>query len=300
MPLFHVHGLMASALATLRSGGTVVVPAPFNPLSFWAVAAEERPTWYSAVPTIQRMVLARARGERPPGSRSLRFVRSCSSALAPELMADLERRLSVPVLEAYGMTEACHQIASNPLPPADRLPGSVGLGTGVQVAVTDDAGVALPAGTTGQVVIRGPNVIDGYAANPEANAESFMDGWFRTGDQGVLDEHGYLTLIGRIKELINRGGEKISPHEIDEVLLRHPSVAGAVAFGVPHPALGEQVAAAVVLREPATERELLSHCREQLAAFKVPGKLHVVEAIPRTATGKVQRRKVAEELETGR
>lgn len=300
MPLFHVHGLMASALATLRTGGTVVVPAPFNPLSFWTVAAEQRPTWYSAVPTIHRMVLARARGERPPASRSLRFVRSCSSALAPELMAEIEQHLGVPVLEAYGMTEACHQIASNPLPPAGRLPGSVGLGTGVEMAVVDGAGAPLPAGTPSQVVIRGPNVIDGYAANPEANAESFLHGWFRTGDQGVLDASGYLTLIGRIKELINRGGEKISPREIDEVLLRHPSVAEAVAFGVAHPALGEQVAAAVVLREPVAERELLSHCRRQLAAFKVPAKLYVVEAIPRTATGKVQRRKVAEALEAGR
>ncbi len=300
MPLFHVHGLLASALATLRTGGTVVVPAPFNPLTFWAVAAEQRPTWYSAVPTIHRMVLARARGERPAGSESLRFVRSCSSALAPELMLEAERRLGAPVLEAYGMTEACHQIASNPLPPADRQPGSVGVGTGVRVAVVDDAGGPVPAGAPGQVVIHGPNVIDGYAGNPEANAESFVDGWFRTGDQGVLDAHGYLSLTGRIKELINRGGEKISPREIDEVLLGHPAVAEAVAFGIPHHTLGEEVAAAVVLSGPATERELLSHCRERLAPFKVPGKLHVVEAIPRTATGKVQRRKVAEELEVGR
>jgi oxalate---CoA ligase len=303
MPLFHVHGLMASALATLRSGGTVVVPAPFNPLSFWAVAAEHRPTWYSAVPAIHRMVLARARGERPAAGRSLRFVRSCSSALAPELMAEIERRLGAPVLEAYGMTEACHQIASNPLPPGERLAGSVGVGTGVEVAVVDDGGAPLPADTPGQVLIRGPNVIDGYADNPRANAESFVNGWFGTGDQGVLDERGYLTLIGRIKELINRGGEKISPREIDEVLLRHPAVAEVVAFGVPHRTLGEQVAAAVVLSQPASERELLSHCREQLAAFKVPARLYVVEAIPRTATGKVQRRKVAEAvgaLEAGR
>jgi acyl-CoA synthetase (AMP-forming)/AMP-acid ligase II len=300
MPLFHVHGLMASALATLHSGGTVVVPAPFNPLSFWSVAGEQRPTWYSAVPTIHRMVLARARGERPPASRSLRFVRSCSSALAPELMAQLERRLGVPVLEAYGMTEACHQIASNPLPPAGRRAGSVGVGAGVRVGVVDDHGTPLPAGTAGEVVIRGPNVIDGYAGNPQANAESFVDGWFRTGDQGVLDASGHLTLISRIKELINRGGEKISPREIDEVLLRHPAVVEAVAFGVQHPTLGEQVAAAVVLREPATERELLGHCRELLAAFKVPVELHLVEAIPRTATGKIQRRRVAESMEVDR
>src|SRR6266508_3735225 len=211
MPLFHVHGLLASALSTLATGGTVVVPSPFNPLGFWPVVREQRPTWYSAVPTIHRMVLSRARDERPAGIESLRFVRSCSSALPPELMADIERRLDAPVLEAYGMTEACHQIASNPLPPAPREPGSVGLGTGVEVAVLDASGTSPAAGTAGQVAIRGPNVIDGYAANPQANAESFVDGWFLTGDQGVLDERGYLTLIGRIKELINRGGEKISP-----------------------------------------------------------------------------------------
>jgi oxalate---CoA ligase len=300
MPLFHVHGLLASALSTLATGGTLVVPSPFNPLRFWPVVREHRPTWYSAVPTIHRMVLSRARGQRPDGVSSLRFVRSCSSSLPPELMAEIERRLDAPVLEAYGMTEACHQIASNPLPPQPRQPGSVGVGTGVQVAVLDEAGAPLPAGTPGQVAIKGPNVIDGYAGNPQANAESFVDGWFLTGDQGVLDERGYLTLIGRIKELINRGGEKISPREIDEVLLRHPAVAEAVAFGAEHPTLGEEVAAAVVLQGDASEQDLLAHCREHLAAFKVPRRLHIVEAIPRTATGKVQRRKVAEVIGAGR
>ncbi len=299
MPLFHVHGLLASALSTLATGGTLVVPSPFNPMRFWPVVREQRPTWYSAVPTIHRMVLARARQERPAGIESLRFVRSCSSALPPELMAEVERRLDAPVLEAYGMTEACHQIASNPLPPAPREPGSVGMGTGVEVAVWDDSGAPLPAGAAGQVAIKGPNVIGGYAANPEANAESFAGGWFLTGDQGVLDERGYLTLVGRIKELINRGGEKISPREIDEVLLRHPAVAEAVAFGTPHATLGEEVAAAVVLDGDASEHDLLAHCREHLAAFKVPRKLHVVEAIPRTATGKVQRRRVAEVIRAG-
>jgi acyl-CoA synthetase (AMP-forming)/AMP-acid ligase II len=300
MPLFHVHGLLASALSTLATGGTVVVPSPFNPLGFWPVVREHRPTWYSAVPTIHRMVLARARDQRPAGAESLRFVRSCSSALPPELMAEVERRLDAPVLEAYGMTEACHQIASNPLPPAPREPGSVGLGTGVQVAVLDESGAALGAGTPGQVAITGPNVIDGYAANPGANAESFVDSWFLTGDQGVLDERGYLTLIGRIKELINRGGEKISPREIDEVLLRHPAVAEAVAFGVQHSTLGEDVAAAVVLDGGASEQDLLAHCRQHLAGFKVPRKLYIVEAIPRTATGKVQRRRVAEVIGAAR
>jgi acyl-CoA synthetase (AMP-forming)/AMP-acid ligase II len=208
-------------------------------------------------------------------------------------MMQLEERVGVPVLEAYGMTEASHQIASNPLPPAPRLPGSVGQGTGVQVGTMDDHGTLLPAGATGEVVLQGPNVTDGYESNPQANADSFTNGWFRTGDLGVIDGAGYVSLQGRIKELINRGGEKISPREIDEVLLQHPAVAEAVSFGAAHPVWGEEVAVAVVLRNPATEAELQRHCREHLADFKVPKKIHVVETIPRTATGKVQRRHVA-------
>jgi acyl-CoA synthetase (AMP-forming)/AMP-acid ligase II len=295
MPLFHVHGLLASALSTLVSGGTVVVPAPFNPFTFWQVVRDHRPTWWSAVPTMHRMVLSRARHEPRPGGDALRFVRSCSSPLAPELMAELEDRLGVPVLEAYGMTEACHQISSNLPPPATRRPGTVGVGTGVEVGVLDEAGVVRPHGG-GEVVVRGPNVIDGYAGDPAVNAEAFVHGWFRTGDQGELAGDGSLTLVGRIKEMINRGGEKVSPREVDEVLLRHPAVAEAVAFGVPHARLGEDVAAAVVLRNPASERELLDHCRAQLAAFKVPAVLHLVDEIPKTATGKVQRRKVGEAI----
>jgi acyl-CoA synthetase (AMP-forming)/AMP-acid ligase II len=312
MPLFHVHGLVASALATLASGGTVVTPPRFNPLGFWPLVQGQRATWYSAVPTIHQLALARtSEGERPPGAETLRFIRSCSSALPAAMMLQLEERVGVPVLEAYGMTEASHQIASNPLPPAPRLPGSVGLGTGVRVGIMDEVrtrtpgGTLLPAGTQGEVVIQGANVTDGYENNPEANAACFTDGWFRTGDLGVLDAAGYVTLQGRIKELINRGGEKISPREVDEVLLLHPAVAEAVCFGAPHPAWGEEVAAAVVLRDagecvgappgrlPVSEADLQRHCREHLAAFKVPKTVHIVETIPRTATGKVQRRHVA-------
>jgi oxalate---CoA ligase len=294
MPLFHVHGLVASALATLASGGTVVTPPRFNPLGFWPLVQAQRATWYSAVPTIHQLALARTtEGERPPGAETLRFIRSCSSALPAALMVQLEERVGVPVLEAYGMTEASHQIASNPLPPAPRLPGSVGLGTGVKVGIMDERGTLLPAGTQGEVVIRGANVTDGYENNPEANAACFTDGWFRTGDLGVLDTAGYVILQGRIKELINRGGEKISPREVDEVLLLHPAVAEAVCFGAPHPAWGEEVAAAVVLCATASEADLQRHCREHLAAFKIPKTVHIVESIPRTATGKIQRRHVA-------
>jgi acyl-CoA synthetase (AMP-forming)/AMP-acid ligase II len=296
MPLFHVHGLVASTISTLTSGGTVVVPSKFNPLSFWRTVRDCRVTWYSAVPTIHSLLLSRAGEERPAGCEGLRFIRSCSAALPPEMMAKMEAVFGAPVLEAYGMTEASHQMCSNPRPPGARKPGSVGPGTGVKISIMDAQGNHLAAGERGEVVIQGPNVVDGYENNPEANAKSFTNGWFRTGDQGFLDGEGYLTLTGRIKELINRGGEKIAPREIDEVLLTHPAVAEAVAFGVPHATWGEEVAAAVVLREPHPEAAILAYCKERLADFKRPKKLYIVETIPRTATGKIQRGAVAKAL----
>lgn len=296
MPLFHVHGLVASTISTLLSGGTVVVPSKFNPLSFWRTVRDHHVTWYSAVPTIHSLLLARAGEERPQGCENLRFIRSCSAALPPEMMAKMESTFGAPVLEAYGMTEASHQMASNPRPPAHRKPGSVGPGTGVRISIMDSKGNHLPTGERGEVVIQGPNVVDGYENNPEANAASFTDGWFRTGDQGFLDENGYLTLTGRIKELINRGGEKIAPREIDEVLLAHPAIAEAVAFGFAHPTWGEEVAAAVVLKGEAKETEILAYCKERLADYKRPKKLYIVETIPRTATGKIQRGAVAKAL----
>jgi acyl-CoA synthetase (AMP-forming)/AMP-acid ligase II len=297
MPLFHVHGLVASTLATLSTGGTVVVPTKFSPLSFWGTAQEVGATWYSAVPTIHQLLLARVKpgAPRPAGAAKLRFIRSCSASLPPQVMHDLEAAFGAPVLEAYGMTEAAHQMSSNPLPPAPHLPGSVGIGTDVKITIRDGEGKVLPAGERGEVCIQGPNVITGYENNPEANATAFFEGtWFRTGDQGTLDEHGYLTLTGRLKEMINRGGEKISPREIDEVLLAHPSVAEAVCFGAPHPTWGEEVSAAVQLKEPVSEADLLAFCKERLADFKRPKKIHITDAIPRTATGKIQRRIVAQ------
>jgi len=296
MPLFHIHGLMASTMATLASGGAVVLPAKFDPMTFWPVVHEHSATWYSAVPTIHQMLLMRNRGERPPGSAKLRFIRSSSSALSPETMRQLELRFGAPVLEAYGMTEASHQMASNPLPPGDRRPGTVGVGTGVQIGIMDEGQAMLPSGVHGEVVIQGPSVTDGYANNAEANAKSFTAGWFRTGDQGTLGPEGYLTLIGRLKEMINRGGEKIAPREIDDALLQHPAVGEAVAFGCPHPTWGEEVAAAVVLKGEASEKEIIAFARERLADYKVPKKLYIVDQIPRTATGKIQRRTVADAL----
>jgi acyl-CoA synthetase (AMP-forming)/AMP-acid ligase II len=298
MPLFHVHGLVASTLSTLLAGGTVVVPAKFSPLAFWRTVRETGATWYSAVPTIHNLLLSRAGDTRPAGAEGLRFIRSCSASLPPEMMEKMERVFGVPVLEAYGMTEASHQMASNPRPPAARKPGSVGPGTGVQIGIMDEAGTLLPTGQRGEVVIQGPNVVAGYENNPEANRKSFTNGWFRTGDQGFLDADRYLTLTGRLKELICRGGEKIGPREIDEVLLSHPAVADAVAFGVPHPAWGEEVAAAVVLKEgiDAGEGAILAFCRERLAEFKCPKKIYIEKAIPRTSTGKIQRGAVAKAL----
>ena len=296
MPLFHVHGLVASTLATLATGGTLVVPAKFNPLSFWRVARDYGVTWYSAVPTLHQLLAARAEpGARPAGAERLRFIRSCSAALSPQLLNDLEAAFGAPVLEAYGMTEAAHQMASNPLPPAAHKAGSVGPNTGTtQIGIMDAAGNLLQGEDRGEVVIRGANVIRGYENNPEANASSFVNGWFRTGDQGYLDADGYLLLTGRLKEMINRGGEKISPREIDEVLLGHPAVAEAVAFGTPHPMWGEEVAAVVVLSGDASEADLIAYCRERMADFKRPKQIHITTTIPRTATGKIQRRVVAE------
>jgi acyl-CoA synthetase (AMP-forming)/AMP-acid ligase II len=295
MPLFHVHGLVASTLATLATGGTVVVPGKFNPVSFWRVARDHGATWYSAVPTLHQLLLHRADPESgAAGTEKLRFIRSCSAPLAPQVMHDLEAAFGAPVLEAYGMTEAAHQMTSNPLPPGKRLAGSVGRGTDVDVSIMDGNGRHLPPGESGEVVIKGPNVISAYENNPEANASSFVDGWFRTGDQGILDADGYLKLTGRLKEMINRGGEKISPSEVDQVLLAHPAVVEAVCFGVSHPTYGEEVVAAVVLGEEATEADLLAFCRDRLADYKRPKHIYITDSIPRTATGKVQRRIVAQ------
>ncbi len=298
MPLFHQHGLMASVLSTFASGGTVVVPPRFNALNFWKAVRDCEVTWFTAVPTMHMVLLGRARrkdgqSRNPDLYKGLRFIRSCSASLPAAAMLEMEEIFGVPVLEAYGMTEASHQMSSNPLPPGNRVPGSVGRGTGVSIAIMDDDGTLQHPGIRGEVVIQGPNVIRGYEDNPEANATSFTNGWFRTGDEGVLDTEGYLTLVGRLKELINRSGEKVSPREIDEVLLAHPAVAEAVAFGIPNPIHGEEPSAAVVLRSPATQQDLVAHCRGHLAEFKCPRVIHIVDASPRTPTGKVQRRLVA-------
>jgi acyl-CoA synthetase (AMP-forming)/AMP-acid ligase II len=294
MPLFHVHGLVASVFGALAGGGTVVVPRRMAPRPFWPQLRRFGVTWFSAGPTLHQMLLEREDGEGAP--ETLRFVRSCSSALTPALMERAEAAYGVPMLEAYGMTEASHQMASNPLPPTARKPGSVGVPTGTQIRIVDKEGRDAADGAPGEVAISGPGVMSGYLGNPEANAESFFDGWFRTGDRGVLDADGYLRLEGRLKEMILRGGENISPYEIEEALLSHPAVSDAICFGIDDEKYGERVGAAVTLSGEAEPRELIDHCRERLAAFKVPEVVHVLDAIPRTPTGKVQRKRVGATL----
>jgi len=299
MPLFHIHGIVACLLAPLQVGGSVFCAEGFSALRFFGDFEASRATWYSAVPSMHQAILARA--ARHSGRRSddvLRFIRSSSSPLAPSVARDLESVFGAPVLEAYGMTEAAHQVASNPLPPGVRRPGSVGVAAGPEVAIMDGHGTVLPSDTPGEIVIRGPNVFDGYETPAAVTEHSFVRGWFRTGDQGTIERAGYVTITGRLKEIINRGGEKISPREVDEVLLEHAAVRQAVAFAIPHPLLGEDVGAAVVLKDEATvtERELIAFARERLTAFKVPGVLRVVTELPSGASGKIRRRDMARRL----
>ncbi|MFN6486382.1 MULTISPECIES: acyl--CoA ligase [unclassified Nostoc] len=300
MPLFHVHGLVGCLLATLASGGTLVCPNGFNALEFWKLVDTYKPTWYSAAPTMHQTILARAsRNTEIVKANRFRFIRSSSASLPPIIIEQLETTLNAPVVEAYSMTEASHLMTTNPLPPKVRKPGTVGYGFGVEVGIMDSEGNLLSLGSLGEVVVKGPNVIDGYENNPEANATAFVNSWFRTGDQGTVDEDGYLRLTGRIKELINRGGEKISPLEVDDVLLRHPAVAEALAFAVPHKSLGEDIHAAVVLKAEASEKELLTHCSTMLADFKVPKQVYILDQLPRGATGKLQRLTMAKLLNIG-
>ncbi len=292
MPLFHIHGLMAAVVSSLTAGASVVCSPGFAPDKFFDWLDQCEPTWYTAVPTIHQAILARADAHREiVKRRPLRFIRSSSASMPEPVMADLEKVLNAPLIEAYGMTEAAHQMASNPLPPLPRKPGSVGRASGPDVAIMDAAGNLLPFGQIGEVVIRGANVTAGYLNNPTANDSAFTDGWFRTGDQGYFDADGYLFLKGRLKEIINRGGEKISPREVDDILMEHQAVAQAVAFAVPHPTLGEEVAAAVVLKPgcAASENELREFAATRLSDFKVPKQILILDEIPKGPTGKLQR-----------
>ncbi len=302
MPLFHIHGLVACLLASLHAGASVVCTAGFDPRSFFDVVTRLGCNWYSAVPTIHQAVLGAAGADPDGASRSdLRFIRSSSSSLPPSVMNRLEQQFGVPVIEAYGMTEAAHQMASNQLPPGDRRPGSVGIAAGPEVSVVDGDGNHLESGMVGELVIRGDSVMGGYLSPLEANEDAFFGDWFRTGDQGTIDTDGVVTLTGRLKELINRAGEKIAPREIDEALLADPDVAEALAFALPHPTLGEDVAAVVVPVDPDgfDEAAVLDRLRSRLSDHKIPRRLVVVEELPKGATGKPARIGLAEKLGLG-
>ena len=299
MPLFHIHGLLAGLLAPLSVGASVACAGGFDAFRFFAQLRTLRPSYYTAVPTMHQMVLARsARHAGEARSAGLRFVRSSSASLPAPVLDNLRELFGVPVIEAYGMTEATHQMCANPLPPGEAKIRSVGLPTGIELAILDAAGRPQPPGSRGEVSIQGPTVIEGYENNPSADEAAFTDGWFRTGDEGYLDDDGYLFLTGRLKEQINRGGEKVSPLEVDEVLLRHEAVAQAVTFAMPHDKLGEEVAAAVVPADGAevTEAELRDHVSRTLAAFKVPRRVVFCDELPKGPTGKLQRIGLAERL----
>lgn len=299
MPLFHIHGLVGALLTSLTSGGSIVCAPGFSDHDFFDWVEAFQPSWYTAVPTIHQSVVALAAQYRQKApNHTFRFVRSSSSSLPPTTMKALEQLFAAPVIEAYSMTEASHQMTSNALPPARQVPGSVGAAVGIDVAIMDEAGRHLAAGQKGEIVIRGASVIRGYENNPEANATAFTDGWFRTGDQGTLDEEGRLFISGRLKEIVNRGGEKVSPREVDEALLEHPGVAQVAAFGMPHPSLGEDLAAAIVRRADShvSEAELRQFLSSKLSDFKVPSRIVFVDTIPKGPTGKIQRTSLHEKL----
>lgn len=314
MPLFHVHGLLAGFLAPLASGGSVIVPNGFSARQFWDDFITHKANWYTAVPTIHQILL---KNPPPHSLPKIRFIRSCSSPLSPKTFHELEKAFNAPVLEAYAMTEAAHQMTSNPLPHhGKRQPGSVGIGQGVEVAILDADGKEVPQGSEAEICIRGENVTKGYLNNPKANKESFTkDGFFRTGDQGKKDKDGYVIITGRIKELINRGGEKISPIELDNVIGTHPSVAEVVSFAIPSEMYGQEVGVAVVVKDgrSLSEKDIMDFVASKTAKFKVPQRVRrpwftlleltniglqvwIQKEIPKTATGKVQRRKVADAM----
>jgi len=302
MPLFHGHGLIAALLSTLASGGTVLVPAGgrFSAHTFDDDLRAASATWFTAVPTIHQILLGRKDTDAEPERARLRFIRSCSAALNPDTAEALQKVFAAPVLSAYGMTEATHQMSSTSETETVTA-GLVGRSTGVQVRIVGDDGRPCPPDAVGEIWVSGPTVVRGYLANPSATEQTFTDGWLHTGDLGTLSEAGELTLRGRIKELINRGGEKISPERVEGVLASHPKVLEAAVFGVPDELYGETVGAAVVFdqADPPTADELTEFCRERLAAFEVPAGIALTDELPHTAKGSIDRRAVAERFGKG-
>ncbi|RVB78743.1 MULTISPECIES: non-ribosomal peptide synthetase [unclassified Mesorhizobium] len=296
MPLFHIHGI-SSLLSSLVCGGSYISVEGFSADRFFSCLSDLKPTWYTASPAMHRTILDQIRLCREdPRQSGLRFIRSASAPMPPQLIADIESAFGVPFVEAYGMTEAAPQIASNRLPPFERKPGSVGKAAGPEIAIMDEAGRLLPPGGSGEVVIRGPNVMHDYDDRTD-NQAAFIDGWLRTGDIGHLDAEGYLFVTGRLKDIINHGGEKISPRLVEQILLQHAAIGQAVVFGVPHPVLGETVAAAVVLKAGQKQftpvQQIRGFVAERLARSKVPQWIVVVDEIPADSSGKVNRKHLA-------
>ncbi len=292
MPLFHIHGLIAVLSASAKVGASVCTSNGFNALKFLDLAKTQNITWYSGVPTMHQAILLRAKKNSDKAKKlNLRFIRSSSASLPPATFEQLNNIFQTPVIEAYGMTEATHQMASNPLPPAIQKPGLVGTPAGPEICIMNDKNEKLFQGEIGEICIKGDNVTNGYENNPEANKQSFVNDWFRTGDEGFFDEDGYLKISGRLKEIINKGGEKISPLEVDNILMDFPPIDQALCFGYKDEMLGEDIAVAIKLKEnkSCTEDDIKSYANEKLAKFKIPKKIFIVEDIPKGATGKLQR-----------
>ncbi len=297
MPLFHSTGLVGVVLASLISGAGVVCPPGFYAPQFFDWLQEFQPTWFTGVPSMHQAIVARARANNQHTVTStLRFIRSSSTALSQQLMSDLEQLFRVPIIESYGMTE-CGMIACNPLPPQKRKPRSAGVPTLIDIKIVDHNDGELGVKAEGEIVVRGACVISKYEEDARVNEESFTNGWFKTGDQGFIDDDGYLFITGRLKEIINRGGEKIAPLEVDQALLEHPLVDQAVTFPVKNDLLGEEVAAAVVSKGNVTETELREFVFSRLAAFKVPRQILIVNEIPKGSFGKLQRSRLADLLQ---
>ncbi len=296
LPFFHINGLVITLITTFYTGGRAVVPAKFSAGKFWDWITQYEVTWFSAVPTILSLLLSNKAKDQETRPTRLRFARSASSSLPVAILREFEQRYQVPVIESYGLSETGSQVATNPLPPATRKAGSVGLAAGNEIRIVDEAGRVLPNGSAGEVIIKGDNVTSGYLNNPQANQESFKDGWFYTGDLGYFDADDYLFLTGRRKELINRAGEKISPREVDEVIYQLPEVEVAAAVGVPDPLFGEEIVAFIQLRpgKRLSEQQVIQHCKTCLANFKVPKSIFYVTDFPKGANGKIQRRKLVE------
>ena len=303
MPLYHGHGLLAALLSTLASGGTVLLPARgrFSAHTFWDDIDAVRATWYTAVPTIHQILLERAQSDGPGKQAALRFIRSCSAPLTLETAQALQATFRAPVVCAFGMTEATHQVATTAIDqeknPSETA-GLVGRSTGPEIRIAGSQGESLPAEAVGEVWLHGPTVVRGYLGDPAITAANFTDGWLRTGDLGSLSGAGELSIRGRIKELIIRGGENVSPERVEGVLASHPDVLEVAVFGVPDKIYGETVAAVIVPRGSAapTPDELAAFCRERLAPFEVPTSFQEARELPHTAKGSLDRRAVAQQF----